>query len=759
MSEYYTATKNRSQGRPGWSVIFRHPARLTASGRPGKRIRRGLGTSDEGQADRLVTQLNQLLADNRYWAPSAREGLRGRFEELVLDIFYEGMEPNTESEPAAVRDELIPLPGPNEDFRTVMMLGTTGAGKTTLVRQLLGTDPSTERFPSTSAAKTTVSDIEVITNSSETYQAAVTFVGRDEVRDYLTECVTEAALAAFNGASTEEVTRRLLDHPDQRFRFSYTLGRHATPVAEDLDDDDYDDQDEADENPPSLDDGTQPLINLDVTAHIVKDCTTNLQRLVHHHGHAVKASLEQGPAEEAKGRAAEEELEDQIDAALQEDDKFHRIVDALFDEIEKRFALLTEGKVRRTRQGWPQSWYWATDDRAELLRSIARFSSNQAVYFGTLLTPLVTGIRVSGNFAPAWSQTPARLVVLDGEGLGHTPASASSLPTSVSKRMEQVDAVILVDNATQPMQAAPVAALHSIVATGNVDKLLLAFTHFDLVKGPNLPRFSDREIHVKASAENVLKSIGEDLGAPSERALRRRVDAASFFLSSIDETVDDTSKAGRRTVRELNRLIEAIDGLGSPVDPSESRPVYDRTNLILAVREAAENFHTAWQGRLGIEHVSRYPKEHWSRVKALSRRLALGETDSYDTLRPVSDLKQEIDQQIYRMLQEPIAWRGPEPDDEVRQQVIDLIAVQIAARVTDIATRRIRNQPIKGWTDAYAERGSGSTFRRAKIISDDVYRQAAPIPATTPSPDRNQFLHEVVAAFVEVADDLDVELR
>ncbi len=40
----------------------------------------------------------------------------------------------------------------------MLLLGTTGAGKTTLVRQFLGTDPATERFPSTSTAKTTVAD-------------------------------------------------------------------------------------------------------------------------------------------------------------------------------------------------------------------------------------------------------------------------------------------------------------------------------------------------------------------------------------------------------------------------------------------------------------------------------------------------------------------------------------------------------------------------------------------------------------------------
>jgi hypothetical protein len=84
--------------------------------------------------------------------------------------------------------------------------------------------------------------------------------------------------------------------------------------------------------------------------------------------------------------------------------------------------------------------------------------------------------------------------------------------------------VLLVDNAAQPMQAAPVAAVKGIAVSGNASKLHVIFTHFDQVKGDNLPGFSDREQHVLASVENVLKSIGDELGPAAERVLRRRID-------------------------------------------------------------------------------------------------------------------------------------------------------------------------------------------------------------------------------------------
>src|SRR2546428_5980026 len=60
----YTASLSKSQGREGWSVIFRHPVRLDpATGKPGRRVRRGLGTRGVEEAKGLVAELNELLGD------------------------------------------------------------------------------------------------------------------------------------------------------------------------------------------------------------------------------------------------------------------------------------------------------------------------------------------------------------------------------------------------------------------------------------------------------------------------------------------------------------------------------------------------------------------------------------------------------------------------------------------------------------------------------------------------------------------------
>ena len=352
-----------------------------------------------------------------------------------------------------------------------------------------------------------------------------------------------------------------------------------------------------------------------------------------------------------------------------------------------------------------------------------------------------------------------RLVVIDGEGLGHTPTSAAALSTAVSRRMEVVDAVVLVDNAAQPMQAAPVAAMKAVVTSGNAGKLVVTFTHFDMVKGDNLPSVADRQAHVKASVDNVLKAIGEDLGPFAERILRQRIERACFFVGGIDRQLTIEKKADRRTIEQINLLLETIDHIGERADTTEARPVYDRVNLVLAVREAAVAFHLRWTGLLGIDYAPGHPKEHWTRIKALARRFAEGFADEYDTMKPVGELKRELDGQIWRMLEQPVRWDGPEPTDDDKQAIVSILANEIAREVTALCSRRIEAEHHKAWQEAYAEYGTGSSFRRARIISNDIYDRAAPIPTVTPSRDQNSFLHEVTALVDAVAEDNGVKLR
>ena len=181
-------------------------------------------------------------------------------------------------------------------------------------------------------------------------------------------------------------------------------------------------------------------------------------------------------------------------------------------------------------------------------------------------------------------------------------------------------------------------------------------------------------------------------------------------------------------------------------------------NLALAVHSAARAFREAWRPRLGLESKPDFTKEHWTRVKALNRRLAAMGQDEYDTLKPVADLRERLRDRIYVFIQNPLQWKGHEPSEEEKRVKYDAFADSLGGRLDDLSTRRVWRERIDAWERAYHESGRGSTFVRARIIGNDIYELAAPIPDAAPSPGRNQFLREVIKVVEAAAEEVGVQL-
>src|ERR1700730_10952737 len=85
-----------------------------------------------------------------------------------------------------------------------------------------------DRFPSTSTARTTTSEIEVIAVGEDaTFKAVVTFHSQWETTTSVSECVANACLATLYELPDEKIADRLLHHRDQVFRLNYVLGSFA----------------------------------------------------------------------------------------------------------------------------------------------------------------------------------------------------------------------------------------------------------------------------------------------------------------------------------------------------------------------------------------------------------------------------------------------------------------------------------------------------------------------------------------------------
>ena len=71
--------------------------------------------------------------------------------------------------------------------------------------------------------------------------------------------------------------------------------------------------------------------------------------------------------------------------------------------------------------------------------------------------------------------------------------------------------------------------------------------------------------------------------------------------------------------------------------------------MLFRSQRAADSFQKAWAARLGLAIGATLPKEHWSRIKALNRKISTESGVDYDSLRPVADLVARITEEVARL--------------------------------------------------------------------------------------------------------------
>lgn len=750
MKSQYSASKSQTQNRPGWAISFRHPLLKDGKGKPGRKMRRGLGTEDATTADTLVNQMNMLLGDESWWNTAKRPEAELNFHKIVVSAFFDELQAGRFL-PEAIRDKVISLPGTDEGYARVLFVGTTGAGKTSLVRQLIGSDPDVDRFPSTAPAKTTIADLEVV-QATGSYSAVVTFFSEFQIQTYVEECVTAASLAAFDGATDAKIAEKLLSHSDQKFRLSYVLG--AWPESS------------ANEEEFSFDDELQPT---ELVALGNSKGAEHLKNFIEQIKH-IAAKAEQHLRDElgvdfdnflvTDRDAIESWFEEKIsDQSTDCANFFYAIAHDVMDEIQIRFDAIEKGELHRAHSGWPENWQFNSDDRDEFIREVRWFSSNYWPEFGRLLTPIVQGIRVKGPLFPSFSTSQPKLVLIDGQGLSHTPDSSTSVPTEITRRFGSADVILLVDNAQQPMLAAPQSVLRIVASSGHHHKLAIAFTHFDQIKGDNLRTLDDKRAHVMGSVVQAISSLRDIIGAPVAKAVEQTLLNRCFMLGGIEKRNDLLAPKPAHYVRsQLLGLIELAEKSIEPILPPLASPIYDPTGIGFAVRDAVAKFLGPWMAKLGLASYSGSHREHYNRIKALNRRVAGEMGEEYDSLRPVSDLVARLSESISLFLDKPTGWTTQPVDESQAEAAISRVRRNIASEIHEIALDRMIRLQLGEWRKAFELKGKGSAIKRSNALRQ-IYESAAPLPDTVMTASASQFVLSVRKLMVEAIREAGGDIR
>ena len=725
MTSTYTATAKRNPGRKGYVITFRHPLKMEGN-KPGRKVFRGLGTDDEARAKHLEARLNALLARQDLHSVGSRaEALKEGFEPAIVEIFYGDLDPSASSH-RALRDRLLPLPamGPGLAVRT-LILGNSGVGKTTLLRRLIGSDPTRDKFPATSTNRTTTCEIEIVTGSAD-YSAAVTFLSRHQVQQEVTESLSNAVLKAIESATDELVMKDLLDDTDQRFRMKYVLGGWTSPASKATGGASFGASPK--KGSPTGSSENSPFL---------KDVLASIRAIAAEARNEIEAIL--GTLENLRDEERSYAL-DEMQRAGEDSEQFQDIVNAVIEAIEERFERLSEGKFNKSSTGWPEAWTWfaQASERDTFLRAVRWFCANNREEWGALLTPLVTGIRVAGPFRPHWiaEGEPYDHVFVDTQGLDHEKPT-TELSSEITSIFGQVDNILFVESGKDSLKSQSARkVMEAIAGAGYTSSLTVVLTHMDLVVGDDIPTDEDRKDKAFSGLRSlVANEVSQNVSREAARQLAAHLGDSTFYLGYLDNKKypeswdhEDRGAFEESLGGDLRQLTAHLLQRANPQMLQPGIPQYSFESLGLAVREASVAFQEVWDARLGYKRIEGISSAPWQSIKAMSRRHAEGWFDGY-WLRPIDTLISLTRNVLSRFLEVPLEWlpEHKKMTAEEKAAIIDRLKQLVNDELTEMSRARLWKQPQIRWQGAYEPSGTGSTVVRKQRVHE-LFLTQVPIP-------------------------------
>ena len=342
------------------------------------------------------------------------------------------------------------------DLPKLYLLGDTGAGKTTIIRKVLGIEES--KFPTTRQTRTTVAPTEYVIRNGSSYDVTIILKPKSEIENYVDEIIREAISRFYKDKNKEKVVRNIRETSDQRFRLYYLLSE------------DY----------------------MGYIAQRICDLSPSIDKKVE------QCKLEFPDSKE--------ETDILVELAIDEMAESYK---SICSEIIAEIQLKIKGSCDNKELGPSLEIYkYSSADKASFIAKCKKVLSSDK----DSISPVIEHARVCGNLKASGILPNTEVVIIDGEGIGHDTRETGQLSSRHYDYFYASDAILLIEESKKPFVAGGKNALRSIYKRGYKDKLLVLFTKLDEVEpyGIDEPNNDDRKEEVENAFYNVKTSLKDN---------------------------------------------------------------------------------------------------------------------------------------------------------------------------------------------------------------------------------------------------------
>lgn len=385
---------------------------------------------------------------------------------------------------------------------------------------------------------------------------------------------------------------------------------------------------------------------------------------------------------------------------------------------------------------------------------------------GETLFPIIEHIRIKGNFKPLWYKEKdfiENYILIDSEGIGHDITN-QNVSMQLRTIMSKCNVITVIQNASEQMQTAFASTVKSLIYNGWIGKTRFCFNRMEMFDQKAHASVESKVSFIKSNIKNVLKQIITDeinsehkIVSSREHIfeeaiikkayyleyLKEKITSKNCFISSdkesawgvieknndIDESVKQSIKETFLTyftekfnpVDNINRYLKDI--VSSKVSFTEE----DMALLGIVPQYRADIFSSILNvinNKFAKDFLKELNSSPWQTVKAFNVRMASNwDNREWKNLQPEAKFIELANSNIMSYL------LNPENINEINERngyeftmiIQQMISEEISDAITKIAEESIYLELLNDcWKLAAEFSDLGSTYDRSKLINEKI---------------------------------------